>query len=73
MARKRKDPDPPPAAPPPWPERLRALRSRLGLTQQQAAARIRVSLRAWSGWERGEDTPSPPFELLLELLEAEKI
>ncbi len=57
----------------PWPERLFALRTRLGLTQAQAASRIRTSLRAWSSWERGEEVPSPPFELLIQLLDAETI
>ena len=61
MARKRKSAQ--------WPDRLRALRAKLGLSQAKAAKKIRVSLRSWAGWEMGEQIPSAPCQLLIELLE----
>ena len=57
----------------PWPERCKALRKRLGITQQTAANRMRVTLRAWGKWEYAEQIPSPSIQLLIELLEQEKI
>ena len=57
----------------PWPKRLFALRKRLGLTQADAAAKVRVSLRSWAAWELGEQIPSSPHQLLITLLESGKI
>lgn len=57
-----------------WPKRLYELRKRLGgITQEQAAARVRVSRRAWVKWECGQQVPSPAHQLLIDLLEQEKI
>jgi DNA-binding transcriptional regulator YiaG len=57
----------------PWPERLKALRAKLGnLTREEAAAMIRISPRAWGKWEQGLQTPSPSHQLLIELLEQGK-
>ncbi len=69
MAKKRK----PAAGKPggnPWPDRLRALRKRLGLNQSEAAARIAVGPGVWSAWENDLRTPSRQSQLLIELLEA---
>jgi DNA-binding transcriptional regulator YiaG len=65
----------------PWPERLKALRAAVGermgrkkkVTQAEAAELIRASERSWLSWEKGEEVPSPPFALLIEMLEAGKI
>ncbi len=48
------------------PERLKALRERLGLTQAEAAARVGVSRRAWIKWEKEGRKPSGPVAKLLE-------
>ncbi len=55
------------------PQRIKALRLRLGLTQAQAAARVGVTRRAWAGWEGGEVTPTRPILILLNLLKDKKI
>ncbi len=54
------------------PERLKALRHRLDLTQTEAAARVGVSRRAWASWEGGEKQPSRPVRILLDQLDARK-
>lgn len=38
----------------PTPEQVRELRSRLKLTQTEAAAVVYFSMRAWQEWEAGE-------------------
>ncbi len=53
-------------------KRLVALRAKLGLTQAQAAAKVRVSPRAWAGYEAGDLIPGP-IKLLIDLLEKKKI
>lgn len=40
------------------PERIRALRRQLGLTQAEFAHRLGVSMQAVSFWERGTRTPT---------------
>jgi len=57
----------------PWPERVKALRRKLGahgkrLTQAELAARLDVSIRTVLGWERGERVPVRPAALLINLL-----
>jgi transcriptional regulator with XRE-family HTH domain len=39
------------------PDELVAARTRLGLTQEQAAQRVGISLRSYQGYERGENEP----------------
>jgi transcriptional regulator with XRE-family HTH domain len=39
-------------------KQLTDLRDLHGLTQQQAADRVEVSIRTWLSWERGERRPS---------------
>jgi len=41
------------------PEKIRALRERLGLTQQALAVRLGIAVTAISRWENGKHTPSP--------------
>lgn len=66
MARKPKR-KPKPANP--WPARLSKLRTSLGLTQAQAAARVRISQSQWSAFEAGNRTPTRPIAYLIDLLE----
>jgi putative transcriptional regulator len=48
------------------PEQVRALRTRLGLTQAGMAARLGVHLRTYQQWEYGRRTPSAAARKLLE-------
>jgi DNA-binding transcriptional regulator YiaG len=67
MARKRRTSNP-------WtPRRLKALRSRLGLTQAAAAAKVGVATRTWIGWENGYRTPSPSAAMLLQMLSENRL
>lgn len=50
-------------------KQIKAIRERLGLTQAEAAAKVRVSQSVWSAWERGATRPSPSSVLLIELLD----
>jgi len=40
--------------PSPSPQKIRTLRASLRLTQQEAAASVHVTLRAWQLWEAGQ-------------------
>lgn len=51
----------------PWPDRLRALRDALGLTQAEAADRVKAPVGTWRGWEYGRREPSAMIALLLEM------
>lgn len=74
LVAKRKAKSDEPAPPPnPWPARLKAVRDRYGLTQAQAAERIRISQSQWSAFESGGRQPTRPVAHLLELLIAGKI
>lgn len=53
----------------PWRKRLKALRSRLGLTQALAAKRVGVGQGVWAAWENGLRTPSRQSQLLIDLLD----
>ena len=55
------------------PERIKAIREALGLTQAEAAERVRVSQSVWSAWERGTRTPSRQSELLIRFLQQKKL
>jgi len=50
-------------------ERIRSIRMRLGLTQEQLAARLGVSFMSVSRWENGHSKPLPAFMKALEDLE----
>ena len=60
-----------PMYPPPSPERLRALRARLGLTQAQFARRFGFSLDTVQQYEQGRRRPSGPASTLLRVIEAD--
>jgi DNA-binding transcriptional regulator YiaG len=51
------------------PQRIRALRERLGLTQREAAELVGVNDSMWCHWEKGRHPPTRPFEILLGLLD----
>lgn len=55
------------------PQRLQAIREKLGLNIAQAAAKIKVSRAAWSDWETGKYEPTPPMLFLIELLDKGQI
>ena len=44
---------------------VRAIRERLGLTQEEFAARYRLSLRSLQEWEQGRKEPSEAARVLL--------
>jgi DNA-binding XRE family transcriptional regulator len=50
----------------PDPKKVRALRLRVDLTQEEAGALVYVSRRTWQDWERGiADMPPGLWELFL--------
>lgn len=53
------------------PDELRDWRARMGLTQEEAATRLGVTLRAWQHWEGAERTPPPYLMRALRDLERE--
>ena len=52
-----------------WPRRVRALRRRLGLTQEQLAHRLGCTVNAVARWERGVRTPTGLYAQAVEDLE----
>jgi DNA-binding transcriptional regulator YiaG len=57
----------------PWPTRLKALRDRLGLTNDQMAQRLRIDVRLWKSWVYGERQPRGAAVALITLMEEGKI
>ncbi|MDN5871999.1 MAG: helix-turn-helix domain-containing protein [Nitrococcus sp.] len=55
----------------PEPVDVVALRRRLGMTQEQFAARFGVSVATLRHWERGDRVPHGPALVLLNLIERE--
>ncbi len=56
------------------PDRIRELRTRLGLTSHAQAAEIfGVSRPTWTGFESGDCAPSKPVRILFELYETGKL
>jgi len=51
------------------PTELRALRERLGMTQNEIAALLRIGAKSWTRWETGLQRPSQSINLLLKLLD----
>ncbi len=51
------------------PEELRALRQRLGKTQNEIGALLRIGAKSWTRWETGLQRPSQSINLLLRLLD----
>jgi ribosome-binding protein aMBF1 (putative translation factor) len=52
-------------------EQIRAGRERLGMTQQELANHVGVSLRTVGNWERGESVPRMHMAVLADVLEIE--
>ncbi len=50
-------------------KRIKELRDRLDLTQEEAAAKVGVTRRQWAAWEGKESKPSGPSVKLLALLD----
>ena len=67
MAKRKQAPKPKPPAT--WPERLKALRAKLGLTQTDMAEKLAISQGQYSKLESGEREPSGPLALLIAHLE----
>ena len=59
MVMAKKKPEPKPEAGPrrTLGEKLKALRDRLGLTQEQAAAKLEISVRTYQNWEQDRAAP----------------
>lgn len=53
--------------------RLVELRRRQGLTQADAAAKVRVTSRTWQMWEAGHRKPDAGHLFLIDLLDQGKI
>ena len=51
---------------------VQALRKRIGLTQQEFAAKFGVSLGTLRHWERGDRTPHGPALVLLRVIEKDQ-
>jgi putative transcriptional regulator len=60
-----------PVSPPPSPEQVRALRSKIGLTQAQFARRFGFTLDTVQQYEQGRRRPSGPASILLRVIEAD--
>lgn len=57
--------------PPPTPEQVKALRTRLGLSQAQFALRFGFTIDTVQQYEQGRRTPSGPASTLLRVIEAD--
>ena len=53
----------------PSPVNVKALRARVGMTQEQFAARFGFSTTTLRDWERGDRTPHGPALVLLNVIE----
>ncbi len=51
---------------------VKALRKRIGLSQEEFAAKFAVSLGTLRHWERGDRTPHGPALVLLRVIEKEQ-
>ena len=51
---------------------VQALRKRIGLTQEEFAAKFAVSLGTLRHWERGDRTPHGPALVLLRVIDKEQ-
>jgi len=70
VAKKRHTPKIDPAD---WAARLKAVRDRLGLNNDQLAARLGIRSRTLVSWLYGERTPAESAQNLIKLLEDGKI
>ena len=57
--------------PPPWPEDVKGIRGRLGLSQEQFAARFGFSVETIRNYEQGHRRPSGPAGVLLRVIASE--
>lgn len=55
------------------PEEIKALRSRLGVTQKEIADLLQIGAKSWSRWENGRERPSRSMNILLKALSDKKI
>jgi transcriptional regulator with XRE-family HTH domain len=59
-----------------WQKKIRELRTKIGLTQEQFAAKVGVTFSTVNRWENGRGTPSPLakrwIEELMECTEGEE-
>jgi DNA-binding transcriptional regulator YiaG len=69
----KRKPKPTAAAPSYTPEKIQALRKRLGLTQTEAAEKVGVTQRAWLSWETGAVIPSRQSVILIRQLDQGKL
>jgi putative transcriptional regulator len=53
------------------PELIKEIRTRLGLTQAEAAARCGVTLSTWGRWECGLRNPSGPARVIILAMQAD--
>lgn len=50
-------------------EEVKAIRSRLNLSQAVLAQRLRTSVKTYQGWEQGKSSPNPQATILLRLVD----
>jgi putative zinc finger/helix-turn-helix YgiT family protein len=50
------------------PEEIKALRTRLGVTQREIAKLLQIGEKSWSRWENGRERPSRSMNILLRSL-----
>lgn len=55
----------------PWPNRLKALQLRLGLSNHEMADRLGIAYRVWVSWKYGERQPQTGSITLINMLIAE--
>lgn len=51
------------------PNEIKALRSRLGLTQKELAELLQIGEKSWSRWETGREHPSRSINILIRALD----
>lgn len=61
-----------PPTPAEWADRVRAVRARLGLTQEQLARRMSVTARTVQAWEGGSRVPLPAVRRLFGTIAQQK-
>jgi len=52
------------------PDEIKALREKLGLTQQQVADLLKIGDKTWTRWETGAQRPSQSLNLILKALQS---
>jgi len=55
------------------PEEIKALRTRLGITQKELAELLQIGAKSWTRWETGRERPSRSMNILLRALHDGKI